>query len=114
MFKINRNLQDQFVSFLEQVGLSSFGCYTQTGLGIVNETFSTHPHKDTYICSCEGDPLRDLTCEKHRPNFTYFPENIKVYWVKYPLRQATSNKEISDALWGEIFDKCIKSISQGK
>lgn len=109
--KVNRNYQDIFVAFLEQIGLSSFGCYVQTGEGFMNEVFSVHPHKETHPCSCQGNQI-DKKCLKHKPNFHYIPEDIKIWWNKYPLREAVSNQVLTDAKMEEILRVCLESIEK--
>jgi hypothetical protein len=108
--KVNRNYQDVFVAFLEELGLSSFGCSMSTGAGLFNEVFEVHPYKETYICTCDqntGD------CQKHKPNFYFKPDQVKIWWYKYPLREAMSTHQLTDEKLEQIFKKCLESVGRG-
>lgn len=47
-----------------------------------------------------------------KPNFVYKPKNIEVHWYKHPLRDAYSNKKISNKVFLEILKECEQSVKR--
>lgn len=70
--------------------------------GFKNKTFEIMP----YIWDVE-DGDEDVL---QLPNFVYYPEDIKVYWHKYPFRKAECNKELNVEDVTRILGKCYDSV----
>lgn len=69
--------------------------------GYENDVFKVNP----YYWGDE-DKIAD------EPNFVYKPENIEIFWYKYPFRDSYSNINITAAKASEIFSKCQNSIEK--
>jgi len=72
---------------------------TETG-GFKNDTFEISP----YYWGEEEDKIS-------KPNFKYFPDDIEIYWYKYPFRSAECNKDLSVHDLCGVFQRCIDSIA---
>jgi len=69
--------------------------------GIDTELFSINP----YYWG-DDDAVAKL------PNFRYKPEDLEIFWYKYPLRDAWSNREISTEKMKKICEECIEFIGK--
>ena len=44
------------------------------------------------------------------PNFVHKPTGTEVRWYKYPLRDGTCSRNITQAEWDEILKDCLASL----
>lgn len=107
-FSVNRDWQGEFVDFLHDCKIDSYGnyegsnkdCLTKRG-GFENEVFTVNPYY-------WGDDEKIA----EEPNFIYKPENITIDWYKYALRDSYCNIELTYEKLKEIMDKCLGTVKK--
>ena len=67
--------------------------------GYENETFLINP----YYWGDEEGIIEE-------PNFIYKPEDIKIWWYKYPFRSSYINKNIQFYDFVDILNRCKESM----
>ena len=85
--------QNKFCEFLENNNFDTYG-YPQKDIGDFAMPYYWG----------DNDAVMSL------PNFIYKPENIEIYWYKYPLRGATCSQELTYDKFLEIIKKCDESL----
>lgn len=109
-FEIDRDVyQDLFAEFFRSIGIDSYGTVTSKlakvypeyikGCTFENDTFIVRPYywgDDEEIASM--------------PNFEYKPDELKICWYKYMMRDAYSNKELTVDYIKEVFENIRKSL----
>jgi hypothetical protein len=117
-FEINRNYQDLFCEYLQNMGFDSYGNIEDLKLNKINRykgeysifennIFLIFPY---YWNDCLCEEYHDYFCPCNIPNFWYKSKNIKIKWYKYPLRDSYSNIELDERIIKEMFEDCLKSI----
>ena len=100
--------EEQFRIWLESCGFDAYGNWYETRIipfidknnRFNNGTFAVFP----YYWG-DDDNLALI------PNFIYFPENIQIFWYKYPFRGATISENLSPEEFREMLKKCGESLS---
>lgn len=104
-------LQDMFVMMLDNIGCDGYGIATgkipaglkkneNTG-GVYNNVFEVNP----YYWG-EDEEIADL------PNFVYKPLGLRVYWYKYPMRDAWTNYGWTESEIIEEFQKALSDCTE--
>ena len=101
--------EEQFRIWLEACGFDSYGNWYETRLipfidknnRFNNGTFAVFP----YYWG-DDEALQSM------PNFVYKPEDVRICWYKYPLREAYANKPLTEQALIGILDVCGKSLKQ--
>jgi len=65
-------------------------------LGVPDDHFTVHEQEQDHHTDC---PIS-------RPNFTHRASGLKVWWYKYPFRQASANMELTRSRLEEIIKAC--------
>lgn len=75
----------------------------------------------TAPCTCGYQHEREMfemehdhteTCALVRPNFWYKPDDYKLKWYKYPVRDSYTNRKLSLGQFVRMIDKCIASLKE--
>ena len=80
--------------------------------------------KAQYTCTCGNDDAfekwiqdnaHEAKCPLLKPNFHYKPNNFRIEWYKYPLRDAyMSGQKLTLDEFERVIDECIESLSNEK
>ena len=99
-YAIERHPYSQiFYDFLTKNGFDAYGYHKEHGDVFENEVFIIRP----YYWG-DDEALMDL------PNFEYKPDDIKINWYKYPLRDAYCNKDIDINKFRDLLKECENSM----
>ena len=100
LYEVKRNMgyEETLNKLFHFLKCSSYGIHFE------NEIFEMHPY-----CWCEQDNC--LQCGTgEQVNFWYKPDNLKIRWYKYSLRDSYSNKKFNLKYFNDIIEKCINSL----
>ncbi len=96
--------QDAFLSFLDEAGFDSYG-YPNP---VLTGPYVPVPENDVFLIrpwSWTPDETANTA-----PNFVHKPTGTEVRWYKYPLRDGTCSRNITQAEWDEILKDCLASL----
>lgn len=105
--EVNRCFQSRFTSILEELGFDCFGFpIISEWESLVNkEGVCDNPIFSVY-------PYSDADKQYTVPNFEFKPLGLKIYWHKYPLRDAYSNIEITEELLNTVSEACFSELKK--
>ena len=89
--------------------------YEEIFFELINKLFKD-PDNDVYCSDFENDVFAYHYfrywdgMDDDTPNFVYKPENVKITWYKYPLRDSFCSHDLTLDQFKEMIDKCIESI----
>lgn len=119
MHELDRGIyQEAFCKFLDLAGFDFFGCWDREevhkfvckdGIHVGefdNGVFTILPY--VYDFDVEHTPEEEERLSL--PNFSYKPNDYKMEWYKYPLRDAYANKELSLEEFVGMLNKCLDSL----
>ena len=101
--------EDIFLAWLQSHGFDDYGHWIDTRLiPYVNEEGSFENAVFALFPYYWGDDeaLQSI------PNFVYKPDDICIYWYKYPLREAYANKPLTERKLADMLDVCGESLEQ--
>lgn len=100
---------DIFLAWLQSNGFDDYGNWLDTRLipyidetgRFENAVFALFP----YYWG-DDEALQSI------PNFVYKPEDIRICWYKYPLREAYANRPLTEHALIDMLNVCSKSLEQ--
>lgn len=111
VYPIDRSGQceDIFLAWLQSHGFDDYGNWLDTRLipyidetgRFENAVFALFP----YYWG-DDEVLQSV------PNFVYKPDDVRICWYKYPLREAYANRPLTEEKLADILDVCSKSLKQ--
>ena len=94
--------QNAFCEFLDKNGFDMYGYRNNSNERVFkNNIFTIRPYY-------WGDDEE----EANLPNFVYNPNNLKIKWYKYPMRDAYSNQDVDIETFKDILSVCAKSLKE--
>lgn len=114
-FRVHRfPAQRYFGEFFERCGMDSYGHPNRQTDRTEESPLLTYEDKDgmvdTELFSVWPYYWGDDEEKFDIPNFVYKPENIKIRWYKYALRDAYSNVPLTGEKIKEILDNCTEYV----
>lgn len=101
--------EDIFLAWLRSNGFDDYGHWLDTRLiAYVDENGRFDNAVFTLLPYYWGDD----EALQSMPNFVYKPDDICIYWYKYPLRQAYANKPLTEEKLADMLNVCGESLEQ--
>lgn len=108
-YSVPREWQNKMYMALEEMGFDCYGYYegknkyvTDRG-GYENEVFLINPYYWGEYDMIAGEP-----------NFIFKPNDYRLDWYKYPLRDSYANKEVAFQEFARMLKLCVKSVEDDK
>lgn len=99
--------QDVFQLWLNSLGFDDYGDWVDSKLiPFIDKNGRFHNGTFAIMPYYWGDDEKIAAI----PNFIYFPENIQIFWYKYPFRGATISENLSPEEFREMLKKCSASL----
>lgn len=97
-----KDYEEIFWEFLDKNGFDMYGYRDHSNERVFkNNIFTIRPYY-------WGDDEE----EANLPNFVYNPNNLKIKWYKYPMRDAYSNQDVDIETFKDILSVCAKSLKE--
>lgn len=109
---VDRDLQYQFVGWMEKLGFDCYGIRQEQGAdwAFENEVFRIQPY---YWGDCECKHMNACDCTASKPNFQFKPTGFRLDWYKYALRDSYSSEPLTKELIDQMFSECERSMREG-